>query len=125
MIIMKNMKFKSKTLISVIILTFSLSLLSSCSFDEEIQIDPGQLIIYNPSVSTYDITVRSVDKNSQEVNHEFWLNGQESISFDLEKGYEYQVSAIENNPNKSELNVIVETVVIGPHPPTEFHLPAE
>ncbi|MEZ5198655.1 MAG: hypothetical protein R2764_20395 [Bacteroidales bacterium] len=114
-----------KTLATVFLITFGISFLTSCTYDDEIQLDPGQLILYNPSVSTYDITIRSVDENSQEVNHEFWLNGGESISFDLEKGYGYEVSAMENNPNKTHLNVIIETVVIGPHQPTTFYLPED
>lgn len=124
MMIINNMKQIFKILTAIFVLTLSISLITSCSFDDEIQIDPGVLIIYNPSVSSYEITIKSLDENSQEVNQEFWLTGQESTSFYLEKGYSYEVTAFENNPEKTQLNTIKETVVIGPHQPSELYLPA-
>jgi hypothetical protein len=111
-----------KQFISVTLaLIFSTLLFNSCSFEDEIVLDPGKLIIKNPGPSTFEISVRNMDMNEVEYQYIGEVQPNGSLEIDMDKGYSYNVYAKELK-YKNPL-IIYETVLIKAHSAVEWVIP--
>ncbi|MCD4682145.1 MAG: hypothetical protein K8R86_02575 [Bacteroidales bacterium] len=116
---------KGITIILSIVLFSSLATITSCSFEDEIVIEPGNLVIYNNSDLQFELTIKNIDNEDQTVVSESILKSNSQESIPLEKGYAYEAIAIENNPEKSDPTVFTKTFLIDAHQDTEWCIPSK
>ena len=50
------------TKLAIILIGF-LTFFSACSFEDEIELDPGKFIVYNNSNSSFDLVIENMDLN--------------------------------------------------------------
>ena len=107
------------------VLFIALILFSSCSFEDEIILEPGNLVIFNNSDLQFELTIKNIDNEDQIVVSESILKSNSQESIPLEKGYAYEAIAIENNPEKSDPTVFTKTFLIDAHQDIEWCIPSK
>jgi len=112
------------TKLAIILIGF-LTFFSACSFEDEIELDPGKFIIYNDSNSSFDLVIENINLEGQTETIELSIDSNTSMNIPLEKGYEYEVKAMEVNAGQTELKVYLTSITIEAHKDTEWHIPAD
>ena len=107
------------------VLFIALILFSSCSFEDEIILEPGNLVIFNNSDLQFELTIKNIDNEDQTVVSESILKSNSQESIPLEKGYAYEAIAIENNPEKSDPTVFTKILLIDAHQDIEWCIPSK
>lgn len=112
------------TKITIILIGF-LALFSACSYEDEIQIDPGKLLVYNNSNSSYDMIIKNMDMDEGTETIEKSIDANSTLYIPLPKGYNYEVNAVEVNTGQPELNIYSTTVTITAHQDGEWYIPTD
>ena len=121
---MVKFKIMKLTKIAIILIGF-LTLFSACSFEDEIQLDSGKFIVYNDSNSSFDLVIENVNLKGQTEIIELTIESNTSMNIPLDKGYNYEVKAMEVNASQSELNVYSTLITIEAHKDSEWHIPTD
>ncbi len=116
---------KGITIFLSIVLFSSLITITSCSFEDDIVLEPGNLVVYNNSDLQFELTIKNIDNEDQTVVSESILKSNSQESIPLEKGYAYEAIAIENNPEKSDPTVFTKTFLIDAHQDIEWCIPSK
>ena len=103
------------------IIIFNCLILASCSFEDEIVIDPGNLVISNPNPVPYEISVRNADLNETEYIFVGNVEAYGKLQPELQKGYTYNISARELS--LTDPHVIYENILVKAHSKVEWVLP--
>lgn len=110
--------------LSIILISF-LALFSACSFEDEIQLDPGQFIVYNNSNSSYDLTIENVNLQGQTEIIQKTIEANTAENIPLDKGYMFDVKATEVAGGQSTLSVYSTTITVEAHNDVEWHIPTD
>jgi hypothetical protein len=113
------MKFTKLAILLVGIAT----LFSACSFEDEIQLDPGTFIVHNNSNSAFDLVIENLNLDGQVENIEHTVDPNSSMNIPLEKGYNYEVKAMEANTGMTLLNTYSTVITVEAHKNIEWTIP--
>ncbi len=110
--------------LGIILISF-LTLFSACSFEDEIQLDPGKLIVYNNSNSSFNLSIENSNLQGQSEIIELTVDANTSLNIPLDKGYNYEVIAMEVFGGQPELSIYSTSITIEAHKDSEWHIPTD
>ena len=116
-----NMKF---TKLAILLIGFA-TLFSACSFEDEIELDPGTFIVHNNSNSPYDLVIENLNLEGGIENVERTVDPNSSMNIPLDKGYEYEVKAMEANASMTVLNTYSTVITVEAHKNIEWTIPTD
>jgi len=109
---------KNKLFILILFLVSTL-LLSSCSFEDEIDLPIAQLTVQNLSEQVFEINYRNMDTGDQEFITVAHLEPTAMHDISLDIGYEYEIIARDEFEN----TIYTKKVEIKPHQDYEWFIP--
>lgn len=112
------------TKLAIILIGF-LTFFSACSFEDEIELDPGKFTVYNNSNSSFDLVIENMNLEGQTDLIELTIDNNTSMNIPLDKGYNYEVKAMEVNPGQTELKMYSTIITIEAHKDSEWHIPPD
>ncbi len=112
------------TNLAIILIGF-LTLFSACSFEDEIELDQGKFIVYNNSNSSFDLVIDNMNLEGQSETIELSIESNTSMNIPLDKGYSYEVKAMEVSGGQTELSVYSTIITIEAHRDTEWYIPSD
>ncbi len=112
------------TKLAIILIGF-LTFFSACSFEDEIELDPGKFIVYNNSNSSFDLVIENMNLEGQTDLIELTIDNNTSMNIPLDIGYNYEVKAMEVNPGQTELKMYSTIITIEAHKDSEWHIPTD
>ena len=112
------------TKIGIILFSFMV-IFSACSFEDEIQPYQGQFTVYNNSNSSFDLYIENKNLEGQAAIIELTIDGNTSMNIPLDKGYNFEVKAMEVNSGQTQLNVYSTLFTIEAHKDSEWHIPTD
>lgn len=107
------------------ILISILMLFSACSFEDEINLDPGTFIVYNNSNSSYNLSIENTNLKGESEIIEKTVEANSSLNIPLDKGYHYEVIAMEVFGGQPELSIYSTTITIEAHKDSEWQIPTD
>lgn len=114
----------TKLALAIFLIGF-LTFFSACSFEDEIELDPGKFIVYNNSNSSFELVIENMDLKEQIETIELLIDSNTSMNIPLDKGYNYEVKAMEVNGGQTELIVYSTKITIEAHKDAEWHIPTD
>ncbi len=95
---------------------------NSCSFEDEIVLDPGNITVFNDTPSPYEISIQNIDLNNQITLPNLLIDSGNNHTFPLDKGYSYQLTATEATFGKTVKNSFTKVFLIGPYSDNTWHI---
>ncbi|MCD4734613.1 MAG: hypothetical protein K8R53_01095 [Bacteroidales bacterium] len=112
-----------KKLISLLSLVFIVTILTtSCSKENEVVIEPGYLNVTNNSDMVFSVYIENVE-NGQELTYVGKVNEFGKLDIQLEMGYTYEVTAIEDV--QGEPNTLSKRFLVYPHKSLTWTIPSK
>jgi len=122
---MNSLIKKGITSLLTLILFSSIFTITSCSFEDDIVLEPGNFVFYNNSDIHYDLTIINTDSENQTIVSESILKGNSQVSIPLQKGYSYEATAVEIVSGEGDIYIYTKVFIIGAHQDTEWCIPNE
>ncbi len=108
-----------------IVLSAGFIAMNSCTFEDDIKIDQGNLTVFNDTPETYEISIENIDLNKDITLIDVMISSGSNLTYTLDKGYTYRIIATEFSFNKNVKNSVSEVFMMSPYKDNTWHIVAE